>query len=134
MLDNLCIVEYNCVCKVFLLYIKGVNMQIEEHNNLVELYDTYGKLLSQKQREVMAEVLNSDYTESEIAEIRGETRQSVHDAITKAVQQLRKYEERCKVIANSKNCKLRLQAVKKLIALGEEEDARSMIDDIMGMF
>ena len=98
-------------------------MQIEEHNKLVRLFDTYGQLLSPRQREVMEKFLNLDYTESEIAEASGQTRQAVHDAITKAVSQLRKYESSCKVIRNADNCKVMLQTAKNLINI---QNLRSM--------
>ena len=60
-------------------------MQIEELNVYTRLFDVYGKLLSKKQFEVMDKFLNLDLGESELAEMQGESRQSVHDAISKAM-------------------------------------------------
>ena len=59
-------------------------MQIEEFCEYAVLFDIYGKLLSNKQYEVMDKFLNLDLGESELAELLGESRQSVHDAVAKA--------------------------------------------------
>ena len=64
-------------------------MQIEEKVTYTMLFDTYGKLLSKKQFEVMEQFLNLDLSESELAEFAGESRQSIHDAVSKAKKQLR---------------------------------------------
>ena len=74
------------LCKVTLLY--GVVMQIEERNVLTKLFDIYGNLLSNKQFEVFDKYLNYDIGESELGELYGESRQSIHDAIAKAKKQL----------------------------------------------
>ena len=65
-------------------------MQIEEHNSLIELFDIYGKLLSDRQYEVMDKVLNLDLGESEVAELSGYSRQAVHDAITKSKEAIKR--------------------------------------------
>ena len=70
-------------------------MQIQEIINYTKLFDVYGKLLSQKQFEVMDKFLNLDIGESEIAEMENTSRQSVHDAITKAKKQLLEFEKKC---------------------------------------
>ena len=59
-------------------------MQIDELTKFTMLFDEYGKLLSDKQYAVMDKFLNLDISESEMAELEKATRQSIHDAITKA--------------------------------------------------
>ena len=44
-------------------------MQIDERTKLTMLFDEYGKLLSDKQFEVMDKFLNLDISESEMAEL-----------------------------------------------------------------
>ncbi len=73
-------------------------MQIDERNNLVSLFDVYGKLLSKKEFSVMELYLNHDYGETEIAELSGETRQGVYDAIKKAKVKFDDFEEKLGVI------------------------------------
>ena len=89
-------------------------MQIEELNKFAALFDIYGKLLSKTQYKLFSEFLNFNLSESELAESFGSTRQSVHDAITKAKKQLLFFEEKCGVyntesIAKEKLLKLKTQ-------------------------
>lgn len=70
-------------------------MQIDERTKLTMLFDEYGKLLSDKQFEVMDKFLNLDISESEMAELENGSRQAIHDAIKKAKKQLLDFEERC---------------------------------------
>ncbi len=70
-------------------------MLIDERTKFTLLFDAYGKLLSEKQFEVMDKLLNLDIGESEIAELENGSRQSVHDAISKAKKQLLEMEEKC---------------------------------------
>lgn len=60
---------------------------------LSELLSTYGSLLTQKQRDVVAMYCDCDCTVSEIAAEHGISRQGVHDAIAKAEASLVKFEE-----------------------------------------
>lgn len=57
------------------------------------LLDCYGELLTEKQRECFDLYCNQDLTLAEIAELMGTSRQGVHDAVTRAETQLRRYEE-----------------------------------------
>ena len=86
-------------------------MQIEEHNTLIELFDLYGSLLSNKQHNVMDKYLNYDIGESELGAEFGESRQAVHDAITKAKKQLFVYEEKCKFNAKLSKIRTKLQQI-----------------------
>ena len=70
-------------------------MQIQELNSLTKLFDAYGKLLSNKQYEVMDKFLNMDISASEMAELENGSRQAIHDAIKKAKKQLFDFEEKC---------------------------------------
>lgn len=82
-------------------------MKVEENIFLAKLFDAYGVLLSEGQREVMSYYLNDDWTITEIAENLGVSRQAVMDSLTKAEKKLRSYEEK-------------LQFVKKIDAISNE--------------
>jgi predicted DNA-binding protein YlxM (UPF0122 family) len=58
------------------------------------LLDFYGELLPQRQRQVADLYYNDDLSLSEVAEECGITRQGVRDALKKAEEQLRSFEER----------------------------------------
>ena len=57
------------------------------------LFDLYGELLTERQRDCFDLHCNQDYSLAEIAEELGISRQGVHDAVTRAEAQLLRYEE-----------------------------------------
>lgn len=59
---------------------------------LSELFDCYGALLTQKQRDCFELYCNQDDSLSEIAELMGTSRQGVHDAVRRAEEQLIRFE------------------------------------------
>ena len=103
-------------------------MQIEELVEFAELFDVYGKLLSKKQYEIMSEYLNFNLGESELAEMFGGTRQSVHDAITKAKKQLLDFEDKCHILKGVSQTKQKLIKLKKITK--DNIEAQNLINDI----
>lgn len=63
------------------------------------LFDFFGDLLPEKQREYFDLYYNDDLSLSEIAEITGISRQGVRDGLKKAETALREYEEKTGVVA-----------------------------------
>ena len=119
------------LCKVKMLY-KEIVMQIEELNLFVKLFDTYGKLLSNKQYEVMDKFLNYNLSESELAELDSGSRQSIHDAITKAKKQLLDFEEKCQIVKFKELAKDNLLKVKAFLNESEKnQSVESLIDGII---
>ena len=104
-------------------------MQIEELVNFSELFDIYGKLLSNKQYELLSEFLNYNLGESEIAEGVGASRQAVHDAITKAKKQLLDFEKKCGVLKNKRLTKSKLENLKEILSGNDE--ATNLIDNLI---
>ncbi len=58
------------------------------------LFDCYGELLNDKQREIFDCYYNEDFSLSEVAENFGITRQGVRDFVKRTEQQLLEYEEK----------------------------------------
>ena len=58
------------------------------------LYDFYGELLTEHQKQIYEDVVLNDYSLSEIAEDRGITRQGVHDLIRRCDRALEEYERK----------------------------------------
>lgn len=58
------------------------------------LFDLYGELLTDHQREIYGLLVNDDMSLSEIAEQYGISRQGVHDLIRRCDRQLEGYEEK----------------------------------------
>lgn len=108
-------------------------MQFEEFYEFTILFDIYGNLLSNKQREVMDKFLNLDLGESELAEILGDSRQSIHDAIQKAKKQLIQMEDKCHIAENLSKSKQELSKAKSFLTETDENQKKSIaiIDDVI---
>ena len=57
------------------------------------LFDTYGGMLTEKQREYMDMRYNQDMSLSEIGQVQGVSRQAVHDNLSRTEALLRRMEE-----------------------------------------
>ena len=62
------------------------------------LYDFYGELLTEHQRQVYEDVVMNDYSISEVAQERGISRQGVHDVIKRCGKILDDYEQKLHLV------------------------------------
>lgn len=62
------------------------------------LFDFYGELLTESQKEVYGEHIQDDLSVSEIADLRGISRQGVHDMIRRCEKILADYEQRLHLV------------------------------------
>lgn len=81
------------------------------------LFDFYGELLTEKQREYFDLHYNEDLSLSEIAQSEGISRQSVWDIIRRAEETLRRFEEKTGLVA-------RFAAQRELLLRAEQEVER----------
>ena len=58
------------------------------------LFDFYGELLTERQRDIFREVVFDDCSLGEVAEAHGISRQGVHDMVRRSEKALRGYEEK----------------------------------------
>ena len=103
-------------------------MQIDERTKLVALFDEYGKLLSDKQFEVMDKLLNLDISESEMAELENGSRQAIHDAIKKAKKQLFDFEEKCGFVEFKQNL---IKDLSEVLQETKDEDIKQKLENII---
>mgnify|MGYP005767921415 FL=1 len=73
---------------------KGERAQVAKNLEISLLFDFYGDMLTDKQRDVVELYYNDDLSLSEIAENEGITRQGVRDSIKRAEAQLLEMEDR----------------------------------------
>lgn len=97
-------------------------MEIEEKLLLSEYLNLYGKLLTEKQRDVMRLYFDCDVSLGEIAETTGTTRQAVADIVKRSEKQLKQYEQALHFAAFKKNLIFRLKRAK------DEKDVTDVID------
>jgi len=69
------------------------------------LFDLYGQLLNDHQKQIYAELVNDDMSLSEIAEQHGITRQGVHDIIRRCDKALEAYEAKLHLLEQELNGK-----------------------------
>ena len=81
------------------------------------LLDLYGDVLTEKQRDVMVQYYNDDYSLAEIAENFGITRQGVRDAIKRGEATLLELEEKIGFAARSRALR---EGISQLEALARE--------------
>lgn len=74
-----------------------------ERMEFADLYDCYGQMLTEHQRDILTMYLYEDLTISEIGDSKGISRQAVHDMLKRTHDSLADYEARLGFIA--KRCK-----------------------------
>ena len=80
-----------CVWAKYVFYEKRVMERIVERSLL---FDIYGDLLTEHQRKIYSDVVDNDFSLSEIGEEMGISRQGVHDAVKRIDKILNDYEEK----------------------------------------
>ncbi len=100
---------------------------------LTLLYDFFGELLTDTQREYFEYYFSDDLSLSEISELTGVTRQAVRAVLQRAQALLRQYEEKTGVVARFREIGRRVGELQgKLEKLAENVDggARSLVEEI----
>ena len=94
------------------------------------LYDFYGELLTEHQRQIYEDVVFNDMSPSEIAEEQGISRQGVHDLIKRCNKILTGYEEKLKLVQKFNQTKLMVGEIKELAGAYKQNGDISLIDRI----
>lgn len=87
----------------------------EQRMRLGRLFDLYGGLLTDKQRDCLNMYFYDDLSLSEISEELGVSRQAVHDLLKRVEQTLEKYENKLGLLAKNDADKEQLRTVIDLI-------------------
>ena len=85
------------------------------------LYDFYGELLTESQREILRMYYFEDLSLGEISEMRGASRSAAHDLIRRSEAKLRDYEERLHLIERFHNQSRQYEEVMELVRQAREE-------------
>ena len=96
---------------------------MDKHIEISMLWQIYGKLLTEKQYNVLNDYYNNDLSLSEIAENNNISRQGVRDIIMKGEGKLFEYEEKLKVMEKTQLQEEQIQLI--LTQLGEIKDNTS---------
>lgn len=86
------------------------------------LYDFYGELLTEHQKQVYEGVVYENLSLGEIAHEQGISRQGVHDIVKRCDKALQEYEEKLKLIARFMKIQKQIQEIDKLSELYEQNE------------
>lgn len=86
------------------------------------LYDFYGEMLTEHQKQIYEDVVYNDMSLSEIAEECGISRQGVHDLIRRCDRILQEYEEKLHLVKKFMEAKRKLNELEALT--GENVESR----------
>jgi|SRR5215469_16668757 len=89
---------------------------LQTRGKTLALYERYGALLTEHQREVMDLYLRSDWSLAEIAEHDGTSRAAVHDIVRRSTHSLQDYEKRLGLLAESARRRREIESLKRQIA------------------
>ena len=90
----------------------------------IALFEAYGPLLTQHQREVLDLYLARDWSLSEIARVKETSRAAVHDLIRRSAQAMEEYEHRLRLVAERDRRRSELaDLAQQLAALKRRVDA-----------
>lgn len=95
------------------------------------LCDLYGKLLTQKQFEILNDYYNNDYSLSEIAENNRITRQAVRDIIKKGEKKIFEYEEKLAFMKRTLKQEKKIEKVLSELTKIQKESSDKQIASIL---
>ena len=94
------------------------------------LYDFYGELLTEHQKQVYEDVVLNDMSLSEIAQEFGISRQGVHDLVKRCSQTLKGYEEKLHLVEKFVSIREKVKQIDELLDGYEKENAEKLVADI----
>lgn len=89
------------------------------------LYDFYGDLLNEHQRDIYEDFVLNDFSLSEIAQMQGISRQGVHDLVKRCDRTLEGYEQKLHLLERFLKMK---EQILKIRALTEEHSNRNVFE------
>lgn len=92
------------------------------------LYDFYGELLTQHQRQIYEDAVFQDMSLSEIAEEHGISRQGVHDLIKRCDKQLLGYESKLHLLERFSRIK---EMVEKIVSQTSQTEIKELAAQIL---
>ena len=106
---------------------------MEQIGRRVFLYDFYGELLTDHQKEVYGDVVLNDMSLGEIAQERGISRQGVHDMIKRCDRILAGYEEKLHLVERFLKTKKDVRLIRELSENHDPERAEKALTEIHGI-
>ncbi len=103
---------------------------METKIELAYLYDFYGELLNEHQREIYEEYVLNDLSLGEIASVEGTSRQAVHDMVKRTSKKLMAYEEKLHLVEKFLKVKDNVEQIHELAKQFKESKDENILNDI----
>ena len=97
------------------------------------LYDFYGELLTDHQKQIYEDVVLNDYSFSEVAEEKGISRQGVHDLIKRCNKILQENESKLHLVEKFVTIKEQIEEMEKSLRETEEPDKEALVRQLNGI-
>ncbi|MBC5659924.1 YlxM family DNA-binding protein [Anaerosacchariphilus sp. NSJ-68] len=97
------------------------------------LYDFYGELLTEHQKQIYEDVVLNDYSFSEVASEQGISRQGVHDLIKRCNKILQDYESKLHLVEKFVTIKEQIEQMEKSLRETEQPDKEQLVRQLNGI-
>jgi hypothetical protein len=122
------IFRYTTICKANLFtggvsYMSQMDNKIDKLDEIVQLsilYDFYGELLTDHKKQIFEDYVLNDLSLSEIAALKGISRQGVYDVFKRCSQELRDYEDKLGLVKKFKSVKEKLNRIKEIASESQQ--------------
>ena len=104
---------------------------MEKLVQVARLFDTYGSLLNEKQKDVINCYYNEDLSLNEIAENNNKSKQAISDMIQRSVDKLFEFENELSLIKKKNQLREDLSLLRELIESSNQSEASDMIDEMI---
>ena len=94
------------------------------------LYDFYGELLTEHQKQVYEDVVLNDYSLSEVAQSLSISRQGVHDMVKRSTRLLNEYEEKLHLVERFVDLRGKVGEIPKLTENEKDDPSMQKIGQI----
>ena len=94
------------------------------------LYDFYGELLTEHQKQVYEDVVLNDYSLSEVAQSLSISRQGVHDMVKRSTRHLNEYEEKLHLVERFVDLRGKVGEIHKLTENEKDDPSMQKIGQI----
>ncbi|MBP2016031.1 YlxM family DNA-binding protein [Anaerococcus murdochii] len=104
---------------------------MEKIVKVAQLYDMYGPLLNEKQRDVINCYYNEDLSLQEIADNDGRSKQAISDMINRSVDKLFEFENELSLLKSKTELKASLFEIRELIESSNNKEAIQKLTEII---
>ena len=104
---------------------------MEKIVKVTQLYDIYGALLNEKQKDVINCYYNEDLSLQEIADNDGRSKQAISDMINRSVDKLFEFENELSLLKSKTELKASLLDIRELIESSNNKEAIDKLTELI---